>query len=82
MSDWHLDKRVPITLIVSLIGQTAAIAWFMAGLSGGVEANGKDLIRHETRIGALEEAVQSQAVSLARIDENIKAIRGLLETRP
>lgn len=81
MSDWHLDKRVPITLIFSILAQTAAMAWFISSMDAGIENNSKDLIRHEARIDSLELAVQSQAVSLARIDENIKAIRGLLETR-
>jgi hypothetical protein len=36
-------------------------------------------VRHETRIETLETAVQSQAVMSARMDENIQAIRDMLE---
>jgi archaellum component FlaC len=44
-----------------------------------VKSNARDLLRQETRINTLEKTVQSQAVSLGRIDENIKAIRNLVE---
>jgi archaellum component FlaC len=44
-----------------------------------VKNNARDLVRQETRINTLEKTVQSQAVSLGRIDENIKAIRNLVE---
>jgi len=33
----------------------------------------------QLRVSSLEDAVQDQAISLARIDENIKAIRGAVE---
>lgn len=39
----------------------------------------RDLMRHETRIETLEASVQSQAVSMARMDENIQAIRDMVE---
>jgi hypothetical protein len=44
-----------------------------------IEENSEEIIALEQRMGRLEDAVHSQAVSLARIDENIKAIRSSVE---
>jgi hypothetical protein len=72
---WHLSKSVPLSIIVGVIAQTVTLVWFIAGLNASIDQNSRDLVRHETRIEALEASAQSQAVSLARMDENIQAIR-------
>lgn len=76
---WHLSKSVPISFILAIIAQTVALVWFVASLNNGIENNSRDIVRHETRIETLESAVQSQAVMSARMDENIQAIRDMLE---
>jgi len=81
MSDnqWHLNKSVPITFILAIIAQTVAVIWFVATLRSDVEMNRQQILRHEVRIETVENIVQSQAVMLARIDENLKAIRDAIE---
>ena len=81
MSDepWHLSKSVPISFIFAILMQTIALVWFISGLNGVVENNSRELVRQETRIQTLETVVQSQAVSVARMDENIQAIRSMIE---
>jgi TolA-binding protein len=76
---WHLSKSVPISFIFAILMQTLALVWFISGLNGAVENNARELVRHETRIQSLETAVQTQAVSVARMDENIQAIRSMIE---
>jgi hypothetical protein len=76
---WHLSKSVPVTLIVAIVLQTISLVWYVSSLDSAVKNNARDLVRQETRINTLEKTVQSQAVSLGRIDENIKAIRNLVE---
>jgi septal ring factor EnvC (AmiA/AmiB activator) len=78
-NNWHLSKSVPVTLIVALVLQAAAIVWTVSQMQSSIAANADNLIRLETRTEKLELAVQSQAVALARIDENIKAIRTHVE---
>lgn len=78
-SSWHLSKSVPITFVVAIVLQTVSLVWYVSQLDGAVENNVRDLVRHETRIQSLENVVQSQAVTMARIDENIKAIRLTIE---
>ncbi len=76
---WHLSKSVPISFILAIVGQTVALVWYVSSLDNNIENNQRELIRHETRIEALEKVVQSQAVTLGSMDENIKAIRNSVE---
>jgi hypothetical protein len=77
---WHLSKSVPITFILAIVGQTIALIWFVATLRNDVDKNATEIIRLETRTGKLEEVVQVQAITMARMDENIKAIREAVES--
>ena len=77
--DWHLSKSIPLTLIFAIACQTVALIWFVASLRSDVDNNAKELVRQDTRITSLEEIVQNQAVTMGRIDENIKAIRVTIE---
>jgi type VI protein secretion system component VasK len=81
MSDepWHLSRSVPITFIFAIFLQTIALIWFVATLRNDVDNNKTELVRIETRTTQLEQVVQSQALTLARIDENLKAIRDAVE---
>lgn len=76
---WHLSKSVPLSIIFAVVVQTVTLVWFIAGLNASIDQNSRDLVRHETRIEALESVVQTQAVAMARMDENIQAIRTMLE---
>lgn len=73
-----LQKSLP--LILAIIGQTAAIVWYVSSLAGSVERNTRDVMRQDVRIENLENIVQTQAITLARIDENIKSIREAVES--
>jgi len=76
---WHLSKSVPISFILAIVAQTIALIWFVATLRNDVDVNSTEILRHQVRLESLETLVQNQAVSLARIDENIKAIRNAVE---
>ena len=76
---WHLSKSVPLSIIFAVVAQTVTLVWFIAGLNASIESNSRALVRHETRIEALETSVQHQAIAVARMAENIQAIRCMLE---
>jgi hypothetical protein len=76
---WHLSKSVPITFIVAIALQTAALVWYVSTLDSAIKQNSKDILRNETRLNTIEKIVQNQAVTLGRMDENIKAIREMME---
>jgi len=76
---WHLSKSVPATLLLGLITQAAAIVWTVSMMMADIQQNTEKLIGFSERVSKVESMVQSQAVSMARIDENIKAIRSSVE---
>lgn len=76
---WHLSKTVPISFIFAIAMQTIALVWFVASMNNSIQVNARDIIRHDTRLEALEATVQEQAVMLGRMDENIGAIRDAVE---
>ena len=76
---WHLSKSVPATLLLGLITQAAAIVWTVSMMMADIQQNTEKLRAFSERVSKVENMVQSQAVSMARIDENIKAIRGAVE---
>jgi len=76
---WHLNKSIPLTFILAILAQTVALVWFVSSLNSSIDSNTRDLMRHEARINTLEMVVQQQAVTMGRIDENIKSIRLMME---
>ena len=76
---WHLSKSVPITLIFGLLVQAGARVWTVSMMMSDIEQNMRDIMVLEITVSELEDVVQTQQVSLARIDENIKAIRSAVE---
>lgn len=77
---WHLSKSVPISFILAILAQTIALVGYVANLDNNVETNTRDIMRHEAKLQTVELTVQSQAVMSARMDENIQAIRVMLES--
>ena len=76
---WHLSKSVPATLLLGLITQAAAIVWTVSMMMADIQQNTEKLIGFSERVTKVEDMVQSQAVSMARIDTNIQHIRGAVE---
>ena len=77
--NWHLSRSVPITLVFGLIAQAGAIVWTVSMMMADIERNAEEIMRLQSRISIVEDAAQRQAISMARIDENIKAIRQSVE---
>lgn len=78
---WHLSKSIPATFLVAIVAQTVGLVWYVSTLDASVATNAREIARHEVRIIEIEKTSQLQAVMLGRIDENIKAIRMVIEKR-
>jgi len=78
-TEWHLSKSVPLTFVIAIFLQTISLVWYVSSLDNTIKNNEKELVRQEVRLSSLEDVVQSQALTLARIDENIKSIRVMME---
>ena len=75
-----IKTSIPLTVLVGLGVQAVAIIWSASMMYSDIQANANEIAKISVRTLALEKAVQGQAVSLARIDENIKAIRKSVDT--
>lgn len=76
---WHLNKSVPVSIIFAMVFNTVTAVWFFADLSHSVANNRELNLKQDARIESLEAIVQNQAVTMGRMDENIKAIRSAVE---
>jgi len=66
--NWHLDKRVPIALIVTISLQTAAVIWWASSLSARVDhlerqmadasPRAERLVRVETKLEGLQTGIE------------------------
>ena len=85
-SEWHLDKRIPIALVLGLLLQTAGLGWFAATLNTRVQTNTAELERLDVRLEDARSGSMQRAVQLGRIEEQIKGLRGdirrALDTQP
>ena len=81
MSDepWHLNKGVPISFIFAILCQTLALIWFVATLRNDVDNNANAIVRTQIQVESIDRIVRDQSVLLARIDENLKAIKDALQ---
>lgn len=77
--NWHLSKSVPLTLIFGLVVQGAAIVWTVSMMMSDIDRNAAAISNLDFRVEKIEDLVQSQAIAMARIDENIKEIRKSVE---
>ena len=76
---WHISRSVPATLFLGLITQAAAIVWTVSMMMADIQSNTEKLMNFSERVSKVEDMVQNQAVSMARIDENIQHIRTSVE---
>ncbi len=64
---WHLDRKVPLALIITIVGQTIVAAWGASNLW--------------TRVGELERKMESaapQAERIIRLEAKVDGISGSL----
>lgn len=76
---WHLDKRVPVALIVAIIVQTAAAIWFAANLDGRVAVLERDVDRERIVNDGQNSAIRLIETNAARRDEKLVTILGIVE---
>ena len=73
------DRTIPLTVVAGLAIQAGAIVWSMSAMSSNIQVNANEISRLQVRTTAIETSVNTLNISLARIDENIKAIRNNVE---
>lgn len=83
---WHLDKRVPLSIIVALFVQTGALIMWGTKLDSRVSTVEQKIYQEEIVIDTIKNAQNSISVGLARIEERqiiagevVKEIRARLD---
>ena len=76
---WHISRSVPATLLLGLLTQAAAIVYVVSMMMADIEKNQQDIVEFNQRVSKVEQLVQTQAISMARIDVNIEHIRTAVE---
>lgn len=71
---WHLNKSVPITLIVGLAVQAAGVIWMFSSMASDIDNNQHRLTKVETQMNQIEDTAQAQAVQLGRIETRLDAL--------
>lgn len=72
--NWHLDKRVPITLVVTIVLQTFAVGWFISSINSRVESIESKTLRLETVFDLRRTIVDRNTVKVAVIQESLSNI--------
>ncbi len=72
---WHLDKRVPVALIITILLQTVAAVWWAASLSARVDVLERDWARFATVAARLRVQEDRQT----RADVRLQSLTARLE---
>lgn len=75
---WHLDKRVPIALILAILAQTFAAVWWAASVNSQVMGQQMQIDRQEASIQRLRDSTQTQEVSSARLSQELSDVQRTL----
>lgn len=76
---WHLDKRVPVSLIGAIILQSVVVIWWAASVSARLDGQDKrieDLIAYNRNM-AQERVINLQRLS--RVEQSLLDIRNFME---
>lgn len=76
---WHLDRKVPLALIVTILLQTGLGVWWAAGLTSRVDRAMQVNDDQDARLRVVETTTQAQQVAAATITAQIGAMRETLE---
>lgn len=76
---WHLDRRVPLALIGTIVLQTSFGIWWAATLAGTVNNNAAHIQEMKTAISALEREVVSQGREDTSITRQLEATNASLD---
>ena len=72
---WHLDKRVPLSLIAAMVAQVVVVTMFFADIKRDVELLKADVITLHQRDSKMEtdtrDALRSNNEHLNRIDQKL-----------
>lgn len=72
--EWHLDKRVPVSIIIMLMVQTAGVVWWAARAESRIEAQAERLAVVERHADAARDLRLELVARLTRIETILERI--------
>ena len=72
--EWHLDRKVPVAIIVAIVAQTVGATWWAASLAAKVDMIESRVSKTEGRAERAEIDARMYAEKLIRLEESSKAI--------
>jgi hypothetical protein len=75
---WTVDKRVPLALILALMGQTIGVVWWAASLQSTISEHGRRIVVMEAADARMTTEAQRVSEQLARLDERMAAQTAIL----
>ena len=76
---WHLDKKVPVAIIVVLVGQFLLGLWFIAKLDSKVEEQSSRLAKTEAQISVIDREAREFGNRIVRIEEKTSSMLTILQ---
>ncbi len=80
-SEWHLDKKVPITLIAAIIVQSGAFGWYASSLSARIERVEQSMPATVATVERLNEAREDLRLNLQAQTLALNNLSHLLDER-
>lgn len=74
---WHVDRRVPLALITTMIVQTGAIVWWAGNINNRVaqlEQDAPDSLRIVERVARVETHIETMKDYLRRIEVKLDRV--------
>jgi hypothetical protein len=72
---WHLDRRVPVALIIALLAQGCIGIWWVSGLNTQVQDHERRIEKVEININKELELLRTVSERLARIEQAVLDIK-------
>jgi len=77
--NWHLDKRVPVAIIVAIGLQTFGAVWWAATTSARTESNAIEIARLNVLMTANDIKTQSQRDSVIEVTTQVKMMSSTID---
>ena len=79
IDSWHLDKKVPVTLIATILIQTLIFGWFLSKFDSRLAHVEEQSARLEVTATARQAVVDSNRINVAVIQQNLDGIQRSLD---
>ena len=79
MNGWPIDKHIPIVSIVTILLQTFAVVWFIAGLSFRLAAVEAMISNHALQLTEIRRVQEMRSERIIRLEEQLSSAQQVLQ---